>query len=183
MPSTLVSTAEDDIARSFFDDDGDDAGDDDAGGVTSYLRLILPGHYYEFSLTLENFLGFATSSPPFRVDVATGAIPNLIITAGQQYDLLRPAQLAIFAQASVALCPGEKAGKASLTYVWTCSREAAVSTSVDPRYFKIAPFGFNSTQVVAAASLSLHRLVSRAAPRMGAVRARRRRSNRAAAEV
>ena len=30
--------------------------------------------------------------------------------------------------------------------MWTCSREGAVSTSVDPRYFKIDPFSFNSTQ-------------------------------------
>ena len=80
------------------------------------------------------------------MSVAIGAIPNLIITAGQQYDMLVPAQLTIFAQASVALCPGDKAGTTALIYEWTCSREDAVSTSVDPRYFKIDPFGFNSTQ-------------------------------------
>ena len=30
--------------------------------------------------------------------------------------------------------------------MWTCSRDDAFSTSVDPRYFKIDPFSFNSTQ-------------------------------------
>ena len=134
VPNTMVITA---------DDDGD--GDDDAGGAT-HLRLIQPGHYYELSVTLENFLGFAASSPPFKVSVAAGAIPNLIITAGQQYDMLAPAQLSIFAQASIALCPGEKAGTTSLTYMWSCSHAGAVSTSVDPRFFKIDPFTFNSTQ-------------------------------------
>ena len=147
VPNTLVSTMDDDIAQLLFDDDDDAAADDaaDDGGAT-YLRLIEPGHYYEFSVKLENFLGFAASSPPFRVSVAIGAIPNLIITAGQQYDMLVPAQLTIFAQASAALCPGDKAGTTALIYEWTCSREDAVSTSVDPRYFKIDPFGFNSTQ-------------------------------------
>ena len=147
VPNTLVSTMDDDIAQLLFDDNDDavagEAADD--GGAT-YLRLIEPGHYYEFSVKLENFLGFAASSPPFRVSVAIGAIPNLIITAGQQYDMLVPAQLTIFAQASAALCPGDKTGTTALIYEWTCSREDAVSTSVDPRYFKIDPFGFNSTQ-------------------------------------
>ena len=151
VPNTLISTADDDMSRALFDDDGavGDAGDDDTDGAddsVSYLRLIQPGHYYDFSVKLENFLGFAASSPPFKVSVAAGAIPNLIITAGRQYDMLVPSQLTIFAQASVALCPGDKAGTTTLTYVWTCSREAAVSTSVDPRFFKIDPFGFNSTQ-------------------------------------
>ena len=147
VPNTLVSTMDDDIAQLLFDDDDDAAADDaaDDGGAI-YLRLIEPGHYYEFSIKLENFLGFAASSPPFRVSVAIDAIPNLIITAGQQYDMLVPAQLTVFAQASAALCPGDKAGTAALIYEWTCSREDAVSTSVDPRYFKIDPFGFNSTQ-------------------------------------
>ena len=145
VPNTLASTADDDIARSLFDDD-DTADDAAEGGGATYLRLIQPGHYYEFSVKLANFLGFAASSAPFTVSVAAGAIPNLIITAGQKYDMLVPAQLTIFAQASVALCPGDKAGTTALIYEWTCSREAAISTSVDPRFFKIDPFTFNSTQ-------------------------------------
>ena len=155
VPNTLV--LDDNIARSLLDDAaGDDAGDDN-GGAT-YLRLIQPNHYYEFSVKLENFLGFAASSPAFRVSVAAGAIPNLIITAGERYDMLVPSQLTIFAQASVALCPGEKARTSSLTYVWKCSREDAVSTSVDPRYFKVDPFSFNSSQSYALEVVVIDRL-------------------------
>ena len=135
VPNTLTVTAEDDA----------DDGDDDNGGTT-YFRLLQPGQYYEFSVALINFLGFAASSPPFGVTVAAGAKPNLIITAGLEYDMLVPSQLTVFAQASVALCPGDSSGSAALTYVWTCSREDAVSTSVDPRFFKVDPFSFNSTQ-------------------------------------
>ena len=136
VPNALSSTA------SGGDDSGGDGGDDSS---TSYTRLLQPGHYYDFSVKLKNFLGFAASSSPFRVVVASGAIPNVIITAGQQYNTLVPMQLSIFAQASLALCPGDRAGSASLTYVWTCSREGAVSTSVDPRYFKLDPFSLNSS--------------------------------------
>ena len=138
VPNTLSNAASDD------GNDSVDDGDDTAG--MTYSRLVQPGHYYEFSVKLENFLGFAAPSSAFRVMVAAGAIPNVIITAGQQYRMLAPSQLTVFAQASVALCPGDQAGSAALTYLWTCSRSDAVSTSVDPRYFKIDPFSFNSTQ-------------------------------------
>ena len=136
MPNALTITASD-------GDSDDNEGGDDSGAT--YLRLLQPSHYYEFSVRLQNFLGFAAWSSAFRVVVAGGAIPNVLITTGKKYPMLVPSQLSIFAQASVALCPGGKAGSVSLNYVWTCSHEGAVSTSVDPRYFKISPFSFNST--------------------------------------
>ena len=99
------------------------------------------GQDYTFSATLENFLGFRSTSAPYLVSVAAGAIPNLVITAGTHYNMLTPNQLSIFAKGSVAACPGQKAG-GSLTYKWDCSLAGLVSTSVDPRFFKAVAFTF-----------------------------------------
>lgn len=61
-----------------------------------------------------------------------------------------PNAMSIFAQASVAVCPGEKAGNTALTYLWTMSYGDAVSSSVDPRFFKLPAYTLNSTQVLAS---------------------------------
>ena len=128
-------------------DDGDDAvGDDDAADDDPSVKLLEKGQYYEFSVKLVNFLGFAGTALPFRVAVAPGALPDVLLTSGAITNVLAPSQLSIFAQASVAVCPGMKVGSAALTYVWSCSRDGAVSMSVDPRYFKLDPFSLNATQ-------------------------------------
>ena len=66
----------------------------------------------------------------------------------RRYATFVPNAVSIFAQASLAVCPGEKAGNAALTYLWTMSFADAVSSSVDPRYFKLPAYSLNSTQVV-----------------------------------
>ena len=105
--------------------------------------FLQAGETYTFAATLENFLGFSSTSKPFAVVIAAGSIPELIITAGTQYDMLVPSQLALFAQASVAVCPGQKAS-GKLSYRWECSLAGLQSTSVDPRFFKAAPFTFQA---------------------------------------
>ena len=77
--------------------------------------------------------------------IAAGSIPELIITAGTQYDMLVPSQLALFAQASVAVCPGQKASANLSLPMGVLARGAAV-TSVDPRFFKANPFTFQAQQ-------------------------------------
>jgi hypothetical protein len=100
--------------------------------------LLAAGKTYEFTLTLENFLGFAAASPPLVVAVSSGSIPNLLIVGGAAQRALAPNALDLFAQASVAACPGGKAGSAALSYRWVCTTySGAVSTSVDPRFFKL----------------------------------------------
>jgi hypothetical protein len=90
---------------------------------------------------------FTGTALPFRITVAPGALPDVLLTSGAMTNVLVPSQLSIFAQASVAVCPGMKMGSAALTYIWSCSRDDAVSTSVDPRFFKLDPFTFNATQI------------------------------------
>lgn len=107
---------------------------------TPYLQR---GHTYSFVLSLTNFLGFALTSDALSVNVALGAIPNLVMTSGASYAMLAPAQLSVFAAASVAACPGASM-RTSLTYVWSCSYLGGspldvTSSSVDPRYFKLPP--------------------------------------------
>ena len=100
--------------------------------------LLVAGKTYEFTLTLLNFLGFSAASPPLVVAVSTGSIPNLLIVGGATQRGLAPNPLGLFAQASVAVCPGGKAGSTALSYRWRCTTYAgAVSTSVDPRFFKL----------------------------------------------
>jgi len=100
--------------------------------------LLAAGKTYEFTLTLENFLGFSAASSPLVVAVSTGSIPNLLIVGGATQRGLAPNPLGLFAQASVAVCPGGKAGSTALSYRWRCTTYAgAVSTSVDPRFFKL----------------------------------------------
>ena len=85
---------------------------------------LQPGQTYTFAATLENFLGFSSTSEPFAVAVAGGSIPELVITAGATYDMLVPSNLALFAQASVAVCPGQRASS-NLRYIWECSLAAS----------------------------------------------------------
>ena len=100
--------------------------------------LLAAGKAYEFTLTLENFLGFSAESPPLVVAVSAGSIPNLLIVGGATQRSLAPNPLGLFAQASVAVCPGGKSGSTALSYRWLCTTFAgAVSTSVDPRFFKL----------------------------------------------
>ena len=100
--------------------------------------LLAAGKMYEFTLTLSNFLGFSAVSSPLVVAVSAGSIPNLLIVGGATQRGLAPNPLGLFAQASVAVCPGGKAGSTTLSYRWRCTTYAsAVSTSVDPRFFKL----------------------------------------------
>ena len=43
------------------------------------------GQIYTFAVTLQNFLGFSSTSAPYTVTVAAGSIPNVLITAGSSY--------------------------------------------------------------------------------------------------
>ena len=100
--------------------------------------LLVAGKTYEFTLTLMNFLGFSAASPPLVVAVSAGSIPNLLIVGGATQRSLAPNPLGLFAQASIAVCPGGKTGSTALSYRWRCTTYAgAVSTSVDPRFFKL----------------------------------------------
>jgi len=114
-------------------------------------RVLAKGEWYKFTVTLQNFLGTSSTSAQFEVEVALGSLPELMVTAGREYSMISPAQLAVFAQASVANCPGEKAGITALTYDWkclfSCSSDWAYSSSVDPRYFKLPPFSLNASQM------------------------------------
>ena len=71
-------------------------------------HMLARGHWYKFTVMLQNFLGSSSTSVQFEVEVALGSLPELLITAGQTYSMLSPGQLAVFAQASVARCAGEK---------------------------------------------------------------------------
>ena len=107
------------------------------------IPYLQRGHSYSFVLSLTNFLGFSSISDAFSVQVALGAIPNLVIPSGTAYTMLAPAQLSVFAAASVAACPGVSM-RSSLTYAWSCTNFGgspldATSSSVDPRYFKLPP--------------------------------------------
>ena len=103
--------------------------------------LLAAGKNYEFALTLKNFLGFSVMSPLLVVGVSAGSIPNLLIVGGATQRSLAPNPLNLFAQASVAVCPGGKAGSTALSYRWRCMTFAGVvSTSVDPRFFKLPAY-------------------------------------------
>ena len=100
--------------------------------------LLAAGKTYEFTLTLSNFLGFSAASSPLVVAVSAGSIPNLLIVGGATQRSFAPNPLGLFAQASIAVCPGGKTGSTALSYRWRCTTYAgAVSTSVDPRFFKL----------------------------------------------
>ena len=43
-------------------------------------------------------------------------------------------------------CPGSAVKSTALTYVWECSYLGAVSTAVDPRYFKLPAYTLNASQ-------------------------------------
>ena len=124
--------------------------------------LLQSGHSYVFTLRLQNFLGFWSAgtdaddadggeADAFAVTVEMGSIPELVITAGVRYALLRPQQLNLFAEASVAVCPGQRAS-AQLSYRWTCAGGAS-SFSVDPRYFKVSAFTFNASTEYAVTAI------------------------------
>ena len=109
-------------------------------------QLLQAGHRYEFVLELRNFLGFGAVSPPWTFTVAAGAKPEVLITGGTRQTTRRPLALTVFAEASVAACPGEKVGSTSLSYVWTSeSFGRLVSESRDPRFFKLGAYALNST--------------------------------------
>ena len=113
-------------------------------------RLLFAGHDYSFSVELTNFLGFSARAS-HSVRVIADAIPNVMVTAGTRYTMFAPKFLSIFAQASVAVCPNTQARNTKLEYAWALiSRAELVSSSVDPRYFKLPAFSLNSTQVNAA---------------------------------
>ena len=103
--------------------------------------FLQAGETYTFAATLQNFLGFRSTSDPFAVAIAGGSIPELVITAGNEYHMLVPSNLALFAQASVAVCPGQRASS-NLRYIWECSLAGLQSTSVDPRFFKASAYTF-----------------------------------------
>ena len=136
--------------------------------------LLAAGKTYEFTLTLSNFLGFSAASSPLVVAVSAGSIPNLLIVGGATQRGLAPNPLGLFAQASVAVCPGGKAGSTALSYRWRCTTYAgAVSTSVDPRFFKLPA-------CVPSFSLRVLSFVSRAWRRSRALSPRKRASRYAA---
>ena len=59
--------------------------------VDAMSELFVPnvqlqaGQIYTFAVTLQNFLGFSSTSAPYTVIVAAGSIPNVLITAGSSY--------------------------------------------------------------------------------------------------
>lgn len=63
--------------------------------------FLSKGQTYWFQLLLGNFLGTSTNSSEWKVTVATGSIPSLLITAGTSYSMLVPNALAVFAQVRV----------------------------------------------------------------------------------
>ena len=109
--------------------------------------LLMAGARYTFSLVLTNFLGAASPKASFTVTVDAGSIPLLQISSGARYDMFRPSPLSLFADAAVAVCPGEKAGSTALTYLWECSYPGVTSTMVDidPRYFRLPGFTLNAS--------------------------------------
>lgn len=112
--------------------------------------LLQAGHQYEFVLTLRNFLGFESMSDRWIVQVAAGAKPDVLISGGTVQSSRRPLSLTIFAEASVAVCPGEKAGSSALSYRWSSETLLRLtSSSRDPRFFKLPAYALNSTTTYA----------------------------------
>ena len=101
-------------------------------------QLLQAGHRYEFVLELRNFLGFGAVSPPWTFTVAAGAKPEVLITGGTRQTARRPLALTVFAEASVAACPGEKVGKVAGTRVIVSIARATTGTQATARLSALA---------------------------------------------
>ena len=110
--------------------------------------MLVAGATYHFTVMLENFLGFSSISAPHTITILPSAVPDVQITTGDTYSMYRHSQLDLFADASVAVCPGRMAKSTSLVYEWLCAGcSSASSSSRDPRRFQLAPFTLNVSQV------------------------------------
>lgn len=110
--------------------------------------MLVAGATYHFTVLLENFLGFSSTSSAHTITISPSAVPDVQITSGNTYSMYRHSQLDLFADASVAVCPGRTTKSTSLAYEWHCAGcSSATSSSRDPRRFQLPPFTLNVSQV------------------------------------
>jgi hypothetical protein len=106
--------------------------------------VLQAGVKYTISLTLENFLlKSSTGSVYVEVD-SSSAIPQLSIAGPSMLIKYRSQSLNLFAVAAIPTCAGTVSNE-GISYEWKVYKGAEympeiTSYSMDPRYFKIAPF-------------------------------------------
>ena len=106
--------------------------------------LLRVGQKYTISLTLENFLGQSSTGSVYVEVKTSSAVPQLSIAGPSMLIKYRSQSLNLFAVATIPSCAGGVANE-GITYEWKVYegptyRDDITSYSMDPRYFKIAPF-------------------------------------------
>jgi len=103
---------------------------------------LVPGEFYYFKLTLENFLRQSSTFETFyEVAVSLRAIPTVAIEGAATRIILASEELALFAVGEAATCDGEGVVIEGSNYVWDAS--GLESISIDKRYFKLPAFSLS----------------------------------------
>jgi len=100
-----------------------------------------PGHQYNISLSVENFLG-GNASKIISFRMSSQDIPSLSLSGSSVF--LRSEDIEIYALGAVA-CSENSSASSGLTYEWELKSDASVrSKSSDPRWFKLFAYSLSS---------------------------------------
>ena len=112
-------------------------------------NLLAVGGKYSFKLEVTNFLGQSGVSTAVVTVGSSTAIPTVNLAGVTNALSYRWQEANFFASAALPACAGSAALKTSLEYSWKLYKDviyeqSILSTSKDPRYFKVAPYSLSA---------------------------------------
>jgi len=121
--------------------------------------LLNPGYYYDFHVTLCNFLNSCSHSV-HRLVVTHSSVPSVRILGRKSRSIATAAPLVLQADASMSYCNGTKS-YAGLEYSWYVKRDGSldnsvVSTSRDVTKFRVQPYTLSPGSVYEFAVQVVH---------------------------